>query len=99
LRTAFPLVSEQRHQHRGAHLVRVAKPPSWAADIARIAAADFLASLVPISAAAKLIAAGLQVSLAGVNTLRIPRREGLANPAVACVIESAPHPIAQYVLA
>lgn len=49
---------------------------NWAGSLASSAVADFIGSLGPISAAARLIAAGVTASLDGVATSEIPRRQG-----------------------
>jgi hypothetical protein len=70
----------------------------WAGDLARQAMADFVASLQPLSAAARLIAAGTQVSLAGLDSVVFPRRAGLPNSARSWVGEGSPLPIVSYTL-
>ena len=64
----------------------------WAAEFARAAVGDFIKSLAPQSAAARLIKAGLQTSLAGINSIHIPRRQGLPANDVAWAGEGAPIP-------
>src|SRR5215207_7541508 len=50
--------------------------PTWAGVLAASAVADFVASLAPTSAAAKLISAGMTANLDGVKEILIPRRSG-----------------------
>ena len=64
----------------------------WAAELARNAVGDFIDSLAPQSAAARLINAGLQTSLAGINSIHIPRRQGIPANDVAWAGEGAPIP-------
>lgn len=69
---------------------------STASALAGSAVADFVASLQPVSAAAKLIAAAPRVSLDGVASITIPARSG-AIPAddVLWIEEGNPIPVAQ----
>jgi hypothetical protein len=68
--------------------------PAWAGDLARDAVGDFLASLAPISAAAKLFAAAPRVSLAGIQTLKFPARSGPLTPdQTMWIAEDAPAPV------
>ena len=64
-------------------VVRAATSPAstsgtnWATEIAPTAVADFLGSIEPESAGAKLVAAGTKLSLAGVSALSVPMRSAL----------------------
>jgi hypothetical protein len=86
-------------------LVRAVTSPAtttsntWAGDLAAAGAVgDFVASLAPLSAAARLISAGLSVSLAGVNTMGIPRRSGgVASSDVSWTAQGAPIAVRQIV--
>lgn len=72
---------------------------SAAATLAVTAVADFIASLTPNSAAARLIGAGQTASLDGIKTLGYPRRQG-GKPAasVAWVREGGAIPVKQSLL-
>ncbi|MCK1679406.1 hypothetical protein IVA87_08020 [Bradyrhizobium sp. 147] len=71
---------------------------NWAGSLASTAVADFIGSLGPLSAAARLIAAGVTASLDGLATVEIPRRQG-GKPSgdVAWVAEGGAIPVRQYV--
>jgi hypothetical protein len=69
----------------------------WAAEFGSTVVIDFVASLKPISAAARLVDAGGRVSMAGVNTVLIPRRTtALPDASLAWVEQGAPAAIKQY---
>jgi hypothetical protein len=83
-------------------LLRAAINPTSTTNASALAvdtAADFVGALAPISAAAKLIALGMRVSLDGINSVSIPRRQG-GKPATAVgwVTQGAPIPVKQYTL-
>jgi len=60
---------------------------------------DFIASLADYSAAVKLAQRGVQVSLAGVNSVLIPRRQGgVPSESVAWVGEGNPIPLKNFIL-
>ena len=62
-------------------------------------AVDFIGSLQPLSAAARLINLGLRVSLAGINSVNIPRRQGgKAATDVVWISQGSPIPTKQYTL-
>ena len=63
---------------------------AWAASLASEAVGDFVLSLAPQSAAAKLVAAGMRPTLDGVGSIALPRRSGLPATDVAWVGEGAP---------
>jgi hypothetical protein len=69
------------------HLVRAATPGAtttaagWAAELAATAVGDFLASLAPESAAARLMAAGATVPFDGHHVLSFPGRSGAVGTA------------------
>ena len=70
----------------------------WAGVVAGEAVRDFIGSLAPLSAGAKLLEAAVRVSLDGVDTLRFPQRVGpIAPDQVAWVPELAPVPVIQFV--
>jgi hypothetical protein len=71
----------------------------WADTLATAVVADFVASLAPLSAAAALLARGIQVPLAGKKTVSIPRAGVAAANGAAWVEEGAPAPVVQYTLA
>ena len=83
-------------------LLRAAVSPTnttSAAALALDSATDFVASLAPFSAAAKLIAAGLRIPLTGINSLSIPRRQGgKPSGSVVWVSQGSPIPVKQYTL-
>jgi capsid protein len=69
----------------------------WASQLAGSAVNDFVASLTPLSAAAKLFEVAPRASLAGVNTLAIPYRSGaISASAVPWVGEGQPIPVGQF---
>ncbi|MFZ5715902.1 MAG: hypothetical protein ACOY3N_23990 [Bradyrhizobium sp.] len=72
---------------------------NWAGSLASSAVLDFIGSLGPISAAAKLIAAGVTASLDGVATTEIPRRQG-GKPSsdVVWVTEGGAIPVRNYLI-
>ena len=71
--------------------------PAWAAGLAVTAVGDFIASLAPLSAAARLFEAAPRVSLDGKNLIQFPRRLGPIDPAdVPWVVEAGPLPVLQY---
>jgi len=86
-------------------LTRAASVPAtvgssaWAGEFSHTVTGDFIASLAPISAAAKLLEAAPRVSLDGVYQVNFPRRLGAINPtSVPWVGEGAPVPVLQFVL-
>jgi hypothetical protein len=72
----------------------------WASQLSPDLVSDFVASLAPVSAAARLISAGMPINLAGKDTVKVPRRQSGAKPVtpVQWVAEGAPIPVKQYVL-
>jgi Phage capsid family len=64
----------------------------WAGSLAAVAVGEFISSLAPTSAAAKLIAAGMRLSLAGKQYAKIPRRKDAGAPAtdIGWVAENEP---------
>jgi hypothetical protein len=60
---------------------------------------DFVGSLGSQSAGARLIDAGLRLSLDGVNTVLIPQRSGMPDAALAWVGEAGAFPVKQYTTA
>ena len=79
-------------------LTRAATSPAattttgWAAELAQQAIGDFVASLAPQSAAARLINAGTLVLMDGANSVRMPRRQGVPGTDVAWVGETRRSP-------
>jgi hypothetical protein len=71
----------------------------WASQLAPAALADFLGSLQPQSAAAKLVAAGTQLSLNGVASLGIPQRSTVPATDAAWVSETGAIPVRQSTVA
>jgi Phage capsid family len=73
--------------------------PGWAGSLARAATGDFVASLAPISAGAKLIAQAPRVTLDGYRQINIPQRVGVILPdQVGWVQEGKPIPVLQFAL-
>jgi hypothetical protein len=72
----------------------------WASAVAPNLVSDFVASLSPISAAARLMGAGMSIDLSGMNSINVPRRQNGAKPAtsVPWIAEGAPIPVKQYTL-
>jgi hypothetical protein len=73
--------------------------PAWAATLAPTMVGDFVASLQPMSAAAKLIDAGIRLSLSGIYALNIPKRNSpKAATDVAWAAEGQPIAVKLYTL-
>jgi hypothetical protein len=73
---------------------------SWAGVLAQAVIGDFVSSLAPISAAAKLFNAAPSVSLDAIMQLNFPARSGPISPTVVpWVDELDPMPVIQYTLA
>jgi len=71
----------------------------WADTLAPDMIADFVASLAPMSAAARLIDAGLRIPLAGRNSVNIPRRvNGKPVTDVSWIAQGWPIPVKPYAL-
>jgi hypothetical protein len=72
----------------------------WAQQMAPDLVSDFVGALTPLSAAARLMSAGMRVDLAGKNTTKVPRRQNGAKPvtSIAWIAENAPIPVKQFVL-
>lgn len=69
----------------------------WAGMLAREVVGDFIASLQPLSAAAKLFAAAPSASLDGVASISFPKRaNAIAASDVLWVAEGAPIPVKRY---
>jgi hypothetical protein len=60
------------------------------------AMADFVGSLAPLSTAARLIGAGVQVSLVGAVQTIFPRRTGSPDATIAWIAQGAPFPVKGY---
>jgi hypothetical protein len=66
----------------------------WAAELGRQMVSDVLQALTSLSAAANLIGAGVQVSLDGIASLRVPGRQvNPASPGAVWVAEGSPAPV------
>lgn len=65
---------------------------AWAGVLAQQALGDFIASLAPQSAAARLISAAPTVTLNGIQKIAFPRRQGIPATDVAWVGEGEPIP-------
>jgi hypothetical protein len=73
--------------------------PGWAGSLARAATGDFVASLAPISAGAKLLEQAVRVTLDGYLQINIPQRVGAITPGqVAWVAEGKSIPVVQFAL-
>jgi Phage capsid family len=71
----------------------------WAAQLATSAVGDFVSSLVPFSAGAKLFAAAVRINLDGIASILFPSRSGPIDPAaVPWVAQGAPIPVGQFTL-
>ncbi|MCK1533154.1 MULTISPECIES: hypothetical protein [unclassified Bradyrhizobium] len=84
---------------RGAVSPATLASSGWAGLVAANAVGDFLDSLKPSSAAARLIAAGTNVSLDGISSITFPRRSGQPTNNASWVVEGAPIKIVNYTLA
>jgi hypothetical protein len=73
---------------------------AWAGNLAADATTDFVASLAPESAFARLCNAGMKVDLAGLDSIKVPRRQSGAKPAttVSWIVEGNPIPVKDYAL-
>jgi hypothetical protein len=83
------------------HTTRSATVPAstTGSALAPTVVSDFVASLVPLSAGARLIEAAPRVSLDGAGSLLFPRRSGaISATAVPWVTEGDPAPVLQFVL-
>jgi hypothetical protein len=83
-------------------LLRAATSPTSTTSASALAintALDFVSALAPLSAAARLIDAGMRVSLAGRNSVSFPRRVGgKAASNVAWIAQGSPIPVKQFAL-
>jgi hypothetical protein len=77
---------------RGAVSPAATNVSGWAAELAGDAVADAIVGLAPAAAGAVLISRGVQLSLAGVGSIRLPGRLVTAADAGAFVSETAPIP-------
>jgi hypothetical protein len=100
-------ISEELWQHdETTHLVRAATAPAdsvtsgWASQLGPNLVGSFVASLQPMSATARLIAAGMQASLDGIASVALPRRQGggKAVGTIPWIAEGAPTPLRQIAL-
>jgi hypothetical protein len=71
---------------------------AWAGNLAADATTDFVASLAPASAFARLCNVGMKVDLAGLDSVKVPRRASAAKPAtdVSWIVEGNPLPVKSY---
>ena len=84
---------------RGASKPASRTDPTWAAPLAVTAVGDFIASLAPLSAGAKLLDAAVRVTLDGVDKVNLPGRLAALNAAdVAWVSELGAIPIHSFVV-
>ncbi len=68
----------------------------FAAELAQNLVGEYVATLAPLSAAAQIIAQGMQVNLGPAATLKLPAREGAPSTTVNWVAEGDPIPVRQY---
>lgn len=84
--------------HRATAPIGTTTTSGFAAELAQDLVGSFLATLAPLSAAATLIAQGLQVPLARAASMKLPAREGAPSTTVSWVGESDPIPVREYAL-
>jgi Phage capsid family len=103
--TAVEFAREEWGDHTTEVILRAATTqatitdPGWAGSLARAATGDFVASLAPISAGARLIAQGVRVPLDDYQQVNIPQRVGAIDPsAVGWVVEGKSVPVVQFAL-
>ena len=77
---------------RGAAVPATTTAPSWAGVLAQEAVGDFVASLEPLSAGAKLLNACPRVSFDRMAMISFPRRDGPTAPVGHWVAEGTPIP-------
>ena len=73
--------------------------PSWAGALAGEAVADYVSSLEPISAGARVLNAAMRISLDRVASLKIPRKDGPTAPSAFWIEESQAIPVPKFSLA
>lgn len=78
---------------RGAVAPLATTDPAWAPVVGGAAVADYIASLAPESAAARLLTGGVRIDLTGRQSLTLPNRLGRPNAGLALVGEGAPIPV------
>jgi hypothetical protein len=69
---------------------------AWAGTLAADLAGEFIASLQPLSAAARLINAGTKATLAGVNSIMFPKRDGLPSGSMSWIKQGSPMAVKKY---
>ncbi len=70
----------------------------FAAELVQNLVGEYVATLAPLSAAAQIIAQGIQVNFGSAGAMNLPAREGAASTVVNWVGESDPIPVYQYTL-
>jgi hypothetical protein len=84
---------------RAAQVPATTTGSGWADKLSTTVVSDFIASLVPLSAGARLLEAAPKVDLSGVGSILFPRRSGaISATAVPWVTEGDPAPVLQFVL-
>lgn len=78
---------------RGAAPLGTTTGSGWASQLTQNLVADFVGTLTPMSAAAQLVAIGLQVNMAGAVGMKVPAREGQPSTTVAWVGEGGAIPV------
>jgi hypothetical protein len=81
---------------RGAAPIGTTTGSGWAAELSQNLVGEFLATLAPLSAAAQLIAQGLQVRLGTAASMKLPARSGAPSSTVFWVGETLPIPVRSY---
>jgi hypothetical protein len=81
---------------RGAAPIATTTGNGWAAEISQNLVGEFLGTLAPLSAAAQIIAAGLQVRLGAAASMKLPARSDAPSSTVFWVGEAAPIPVRSY---
>jgi Phage capsid family len=71
----------------------------WASQLAGTAVGDFVSSLAPLSAGAKLLDAAVRIDLSGINTISFPSRSGaIDSAAVPWIAEGAAIPVGMFTM-
>jgi hypothetical protein len=82
---------------RGASAPAQTTVTGWAKEFSHDVVGEFIASLAPMSASARLFNVAPRVSLAGVNTVRFPARSGAISASyVQWIAENAPAPVLRF---
>jgi|1186.fasta_scaffold24220_1 hypothetical protein len=71
----------------------------WASQLAPTVTGDFLASMVGMSASARLINAGIRIDMSGVNVVLVPHRSSLPDVDVQWIAEGGAFPVDMFATA